>query len=456
MENNFLDYLVEQNVDKIRLVIITGKKNDDDDSDLYKTAGRFRDICKERKIDSYVAFSENAYIKREKGKVFIHNIDDSEGFEIHSSNTVVIVRGMTGKRKSSLDLLSQLERHNIFCVNGRRTMEECSDKYRTALIMADAGIPTPKTAIVLGTNGIDVAHKKVGGKFPVVLKTLTGSKGIGVFVAESDEGLKSTLQAIWKINPDIEIIMQAYLDADYDVRVHVLGDEVIASMKRFKIKKDFRSNYSLGGKIEKIDITEEQEEIALDAAKAVGAVWCGVDLITNKKDKKNYVIEINSSPGTEGIEKATKKDIVSKVVNYVANKNNWKRPAMECGYLEKIKIEGFGELDAKLDTGNGSYCVIHADEYDIDKDTVTWRVGKKEYSHKMEGIKKVNVGGIETKTEDRPVFWMPITFNGDTYDLRFTLSDRNGFSTPVLLNRKFLRLANLSVNPAKTYVLSAK
>ncbi|HRR50088.1 MAG TPA: RimK/LysX family protein, partial [Bacteroidales bacterium] len=250
--------------------------------------------------------------------------------------------------------------------------------------------------------------------------------------------------------------MQTYLDADYDIRVHVLGDKVIAAMKRFKIKKDFRSNYSLGGKIEKVDLTEEQEKIAINAAQAVGAVWAGVDIITNKKDKKNYVIEINSSPGTEGIEKATRKDIVSKVINFVLNKNNWKRPATECGYLEVVKVEEIGEMDAKLDTGNGSYCVIHADEYEVDGDKVNWRIGKREFSHKIEGIKTINVGGIETKKEDRPVLSLKVTFNNETYDMKFTLSNRKGFSTPILLNRKFLRLANLSVNSAKKYVLTTK
>ncbi len=451
-----IQYLIEQNIDKIKIVIITGRKNGKDSNDLYRTAKRFKEACDERKIECYVAFSDDGYIARKNGKVYIHNIDDENGFEINSSNTVAIIRGTTGKRKSSLDLISQLERHNIFCVNSRRTMEECSDKYRTALIMADAKIPTPKTAIILGPDGIDVALKKIGKKFPVVLKTLTGSKGIGVFVAESNEGLKSTLQAIWKINPDIEIIMQTYLDADYDIRVHVLGDKVIAAMKRFKIKKDFRSNYSLGGKIEKVDLTEEQEKIAINAAQAVGAVWAGVDIITNKKDKKNYVIEINSSPGTEGIEKATRKDIVSKVINFVLNKNNWKRPATECGYLEVVKVEEIGEMDAKLDTGNGSYCVIHADEYEVDGDKVNWRIGKREFSHKIEGIKTINVGGIETKKEDRPVLSLKVTFNNETYDMKFTLSNRKGFSTPILLNRKFLRLANLSVNSAKKYVLTTK
>ncbi|HRR49662.1 MAG TPA: hypothetical protein P5293_06900, partial [Bacteroidales bacterium] len=178
-----IQYLIEQNIDKIKIVIITGRKNGKDSNDLYRTAKRFKEACDERKIECYVAFSDDGYIARKNGKVYIHNIDDENGFEINSSNTVAIIRGTTGKRKSSLDLISQLERHNIFCVNSRRTMEECSDKYRTALIMADAKIPTPKTAIILGPDGIDVALKKIGKKFPVVLKTLTGSKGIGVFVA---------------------------------------------------------------------------------------------------------------------------------------------------------------------------------------------------------------------------------------------------------------------------------
>lgn len=452
----FIQYLVEQNINKVRIVILTSRKKNGNSEDLYRTAKSIKKLCEKKGIDCYNVFAEDAYIRRESKKLYIHNINDSKGFEISSADTVVIVRGSVGRLQSSLDLLSQLERNGIYCVNYRNTLESCSDKYRTALLLADNDISTPKTAIVTSEKGLEIAFKKMGGKFPVVLKTLTGSKGIGVFISDSWESMRSTLQTIWKINKDVEIVMQEYLDADYDMRVHVLGEKVIAAMKRYKIEKDFRSNYSLGGKVEKFDPTEEEKEIAILAAKAVGAAWAGVDLMRNKKDNKLYVIEVNSSPGTEGIEKATGEPVVEKVIDFVLDKNNWKRPATEAGFIETVKIQGIGEISAKLDTGNGSYCVLHADEIDIKGDKVVWKHDGKTFTNDIETVKKFVVGGVRNEKETRPVIFLNVEFNGDTYEMRFALSDRNGMTTPCLLNRKFIRQANLIINPAKQYVLTIK
>ena len=366
-----------------------------------------------------------------------------------------MVRGSVGARHN-LDLITQIERHEIFCVNSRRTIEECSDKYRTILTVANAGLTAPKSALVTSEAGLKISFEKIGEKFPVVLKTITGSKGIGVFTANDWPSLKSTLQTIWKIDEDTEILIQEYIDADFDMRVHVLGETVLASMKRFKIKDDFRSNYSLGGKVEKVKLTDEQIEIAIKAAKAVGAVWCGVDLMEGE-DGETYIIEINSSPGTEGIEKASGVDITSKVLDYILDKDNWTRTPIECGYIEKVDIEGFGELSAKLDTGNGSYCVMHADKYEIEKDKVTWSHNGKEYKHKLEGIKTIRRGGLKEDEEDRPVVLLDVGFAGTVYkDIKFTLSNRESRSTPILLNRMFIRKANLVVNAGKRYVLTVK
>jgi RimK family alpha-L-glutamate ligase len=452
----FIQYLIEENINKIRVVILTSRKKGGSSEDLYRTARVMKKLCEKKGIDCYTVFAEDGYIRREKGKVYIQNINDKNGFEISSLDTVILVRGSVGRLQSSLDLLSQLERNGIYCVNYRNTLESCSDKYRTALLLADNGIATPKTALVTSEKGLKIAFEKMGAKFPVVLKTLTGSKGIGVFISDSWEAMRSTLQTIWKINKDVEIVMQEYLDADYDIRVHVLGDEVIACMKRFKIEQDFRSNYSLGGKVEKMDLNDEEKEIAIQAAKAVGASWAGVDLMRNKKDGKLYVIEVNSSPGTEGIEKATQEPVVEKVVDFILDKKNWRRPTIEAGFIETVNIQGIGEIHAKLDTGNGSYCVLHADTMEIKDGKVDWTHDGKKFSNEIESMKKFIIGGVRNEKEVRPVIWLNITFNGETYEMRFALSDRNGMTTNCLLNRKFIRQANLTISPSKQHVLSIK
>jgi len=446
----FDDFVNEEIDSDIRVIVITSRKKG---GGYYKTSGRIKEKCEKLGLKCYVAYAEECFLDRddETGKLKIHNNDDKQGFIISKHNTVAIIRNSVTKGQASLDFVSQLERYNIFCVNTRQCIEECYDKYRTYLKMSDAKISTPKTALISSVHGIDAGFKKVGGKFPCIIKTLTGEQGIGVFLVDSQEGMKSTLQTIWKLKEGTEVIIQEYLEASYDMRIHILGGKFIAGMKRMKIKKDFRSNYSLGGTVAPLKITEDVENLAILAAKCVGATWAGVDILKTKDDKL-YVLEINASPGTEGIEKASKVPVTDKVIKYITNKENWIKPPTECGYIEVVNIESMGQMKAKMDTGNGSYCVIHADKWEIKDDYVTWTHLGKEYEHKLDGMKNVRTMG---KTEERPVVLLNEEFNGDKYkDVKFTISNRETMSTPILLNRYFIKMANLTINPAKRYALS--
>ena len=451
----FNSYITEEK-ENIKVLVLTSHTDGGDSEDLYNTAGRIKEECEIRGQECHVIFTEDAYIERDKDNIpRIYNIEEKNGIILDKSNTIVFVRGSVGRAKACLDLLSQIERHEIFCINSRSTIEECSDKYRTVLCLANADIPTPKTALIAGENGLKIAFEKIGEQFPVVIKTLTGSKGIGVFTAMDWPSLKSTLQTIWKIDSEVELIIQEYIDVKFDIRVHVLGNEVIAAMKRKRIKDDFRSNYSLGGKIEKIKLTKEQEDIAIRSSKAVNAIWSGVDLMIGPNGP--VVIEINSSPGTEGIEKATKQNIIEIVLDYVNNKDVWTKKTIECGYIERFTIDGFGEMDAKMDTGNGSYSVIHADEWEVKDDKVIWKHKGKKFTHELEGYKDVPIGGSigGDAVEKRPMIRLDVEFYGTIYkDIRFTLSNRKTMTTDLLINRGFIKKANLVVNPAKKCVLA--
>jgi len=447
----------EANNKGVRLVILTGKKDLHHPNNLYKTAGKFVEKCKERGIKYFVAYSDSCYIakKEDEDKWFIYNSGDEKGFELNKENTVVLTRKSVANLQFSLDTLSQIEKRDIYVINSRDCIEKCNDKYRTILLLNDAGVQCPKTALVADQEMLDIAIDKVGGRFPVVMKTISGSKGIGVFKAESIESLKSTLQAIWKMNPSTEILMQEYIGSDGDIRVHVLGGKVIGAMKRLRISGDFRSNYSLGSEIEKIKLTDEQKEMAILASKAVGGIWTGVDII--QSGKQNYVIEVNSSPGTEGIEKITGKDIVGKVLDYITDRNKWVKQTREIGYIKTITIEEFVNLKAKMDTGNGSYCVIHTDKVEIKDGKAFWTYNGKEYSHPYIGNKKVKIRGIFDKYDERPIIKLDVTFGGVTYkDVPFTLANRGNMSTPVLMNREFIKRANLSINPQKRYSATIK
>ena len=421
---------------------------------LFQTASRVGNECKKMGIPSYILLSDTGKLERnEDGSYTAYNLGDTEGFHVHQDKTVALNRGSSLGKFNSRNIISQLERGNIFCINSRITIEICSDKYRTILNLADAGVDCPKTVLIQGERGIDDAVEYLGSEFPYIVKTLQGSQGVGVILVESMASLRSMLQLIWKVEPDTELLLQEYIETDFDVRAHVLGDEVIAAMKRYVIKDDFRSNYSQGGKIENYEMSDEEKDICIRASKATGALWGGVDYILS--DDKPLVIEVNSSPGTEGIEKATKTNIVGKVLEWAKDRSNWKKVAKEIGWKEMMKINGH-DFVAKFDTGNGVDCVLHADKFTVDeeKKTIKWVTHGKEYESVYNGIEKVWGPGKEG--EKRPKTTLDITFDGVLYkDINFTLDERIDVS-PILVDRKFMRRANVSINPDKTFVITVK
>jgi len=449
--------IVESKENKEVNVVIITSRNESKSEKLYVTAQRLVDTCSKKHIPYYVLFIENSHIiKDDNGDYTIHNWNDKKGFQIFPDKTVVINRGSVMQKKSSLNIISQLEKANIFCINNRLAIETCSDKYRTMLKMGAAAITSPKTALLQSMDTLDYALEQLDSDFPYIVKTISGSKGVGVFFSESMKSLTSILQVIWKINEEEELLIQEFIPAPFDIRAHVLGDEVIAAMKRFVIKDDFRSNYSQGGKIKKVKLTDEEKDICIKASKAVGATWGGVDFISNKKGEP-FILEVNSSPGTAGIEEATGQDITGEVINWVLDKNNWVKVANEIGFKETVEFDG-EEIVAKFDTGNGSLCVMHADKYDINEKnkTVTWSYNKKKFKHPYKKIKDVHVGGMRDYTEKRPIVELDIIFDGIIFkEIDFTLDNRSK-RTPILINRRFMRKANIMVNAAKSFVVTTK
>ena len=439
----------------LNILVLTTELETDGEG-LYATAKRVAKECKKKEVPRYILFSEKASLKIDNnGNYTAHNLGDEQGFPIYPDKTVAINRGSVMKKINSRNIISQLERGNIFCINNRETIETCSDKYRTILKLADAGVDCHKTILIQGDKGIEEAVESLGTGFPCILKTIQGSKGVGVIFVESMAALTSMAQLIWKINEDEELILQEYIKTDFDVRVHVLGNEVIAAMKRYVIEDDFRSNYSQGGKVENYKLSDEEREICIKASKAVGASWSGVDYIL--KDDKPLVIEVNSSPGTEGIEIATKTNVVGEIIDWCGDKNNWEKVAKEIGYKEMVKVNGI-DLVAKFDTGNGFLCVIHADKYTFDKKKkmVKWTSHGKEFENKYKDIEEVEVGGAKKYFEKRPEIVLDMFFDGVLYkDVGFTLDDRSK-RTPILINRGFMKRANVSVNPAKQFVITVK
>lgn len=438
--------------DKVRVLMFSGY-SEENEGNLMRTASRVVEECKKKGIECFVGFVPYARsYKNDDGTRTVVNKDGKE-FIANRHDTVVLVRGAASGSSGTLDMISAFERDGFFVINSRESIEICSDKYRTAITLTEAGLPTPRTALVTEIDQIEEVHKQVGGKFPVVAKTIRGSKGIGVFIIDSPEGLKSTMQAFSSVDDSQEIILQEYIDMKSDMRIVVLDGEIQAVMDRSKVKGDFRSNFSLGGNVKGIKVSDEIKKIALDAAKAVGCYNCGVDIAISAKTRKPYILEVNSSPGSEGIEKASSKNLISEFVKHITNKKNWQYSPTMVGREELMEIIGIGMVRAKFDTGNTAFNSIHADSFTMKNKKVTWKHKGKTFTNDIVKIIELEEGGINPHTERRPLIQLDIKFLDKTYkDRYFTLDDREGKGTDVLVAVNFMKEFGFVVDPGRKYI----
>ena len=452
--SKFKDYITEAKKDFLRLLIIT---DEPEEAKTFHTADRLREECDKLGYPNYLFKLTGGYTTYEDGIRKFHNKDDKKGFEV-GAMTVSIVRGSITRKDSWMDFVSILERANATLVNPRTTINICADKYRTALRLADYGLTQPKTKLINDPEQSNLQVQEADIKFPLIMKTLRGSKGVGVLFVDSEKGLDSIVQLIHKQDEDADLLIQEYIKTDYDVRAHVLGGKVLAAMARPVIEGDFRSNVSQGSKPKNIKLTELEIEETLKAAKAVGGYWTAVDFIPSKNRDKEppYFLEVNSSPGTEGIEDATGMNIAKDVINHFANGENRYTVPTECGFKEILTIKPFGELVSKFDTGNSGMPVIHADKYKIKGNEITWTLLGKTITSKIIRKEEIKVGGLRDYDETRYVVRLDVEFAGGYYkDVEFTIDDRED-RTPILLDRAFMKRLNVMVNPQRKYVITTK
>ena len=451
----FKEFISEAKGDqKYKLVIIT---DEPEKAKTFHTADRLKEEAEKLGWKHYLYKLTGGYTSYEDGIFRLHNKDDEKGFVVSGADTIAIIRGSVVRKDSWMDIISSLEKHSICVINSRQTINVCTDKYRTALRLADYGIKQPKTTLINDPEKSALAFDKLDTKMPVIMKTLRGSKGVGVLFIESEKALDSIVQLIYKQDEDTDLLLQEYIKTDYDVRVLVLGGKVLASMKRPVIEGDFRSNVSQGSEPQKIKLTELEIEESLKAAKAVNGVWTAVDFIPSKNREKEppFVIEVNSSPGTEGIEEASGQNISKEIIEFFAEKKNWVKVPSECGYKEIVTIKPFGELVAKFDTGNSGMSVIHAEEMKVTGKNVTWTLLGKTLTSPIIREEEISVGGLRDYDETRYVIKLFVEFLGGMYETEFTLDDRKD-RTPILFDREFMSRVNVMVNPDRKYVVTTK
>ena len=439
---------------KYKLLVIT---DEPEKAKTFHTADRLREEAEKLGWKYYLYKLTGGYTTSPEGALRLHNKDDDKGFEVSGLDTIAIIRGSVTRKDSWMDIVSLLEKHSICVVNSRETISVCADKYRTSLRLADYGVKQPVTHLINDPDNSEQAFENLNTQYPVILKTLRGSKGVGVLFVESSRALDSIVQLIHKQDDDADLLLQEYIKTDYDARVLVLGGKVLSTMKRPVIEGDFRSNVSQGSKPQKLELTELEIEESLKAAKAVNGLWTAVDFITSKNRTKEppFIIEVNSSPGTEGMEEATGRNISKEILEFFGEKKNWVKVPSECGYKEIVTIKPFGEVIAKFDTGNSGMSVIHADKMDVKGKKVTWSLLGKTITSDIIRTEEISVGGLRDYEEDRYVIKLNVEFLGGIYETEFTLDDRED-RTPILFDREFMSRVNVMVNPDRKYVVTTK
>ncbi len=212
-------------------------------------------------------------------------------------------------------VLRQFEMQGAYCLNGPVSIARAQDKLRTMqLLCNDKTVDIPRTGFANSPLDTQDLIKIVGGA-PVVIKLLEGTQGKGVVLAETNKAAESVINAFKSLKANI--LVQEFIkeSAGVDLRCFVVGDKVVASMERHAAKGEFRANIHLGGTGHKVKITPQERKIAVAAAKVVGLRVSGVDMIRSNDGPK--VLEVNSTPGLEGVEGTTGKDIASMMIEHI-------------------------------------------------------------------------------------------------------------------------------------------
>lgn len=212
-------------------------------------------------------------------------------------------------------VVRQFEMMGVYCLNESVAIARSRDKLRSVQLLARKGIGLPVSGFAHSPDDIEDLIKMVGGA-PVVIKLLEGTQGIGVVLAETQKAAESVIEAFMGLKANIlvqEFIKEA---GGTDIRCFVIGDKVVAAMQRQAKEGEFRSNLHRGGSASLIKITPEERSTAVRAAAVMGLNVAGVDIL--RSNHGPVVMEVNSSPGLEGIETATGKDIAGMIVDFVA------------------------------------------------------------------------------------------------------------------------------------------
>jgi len=286
----------------VKIAILSRNKN------LYSTA-RLVQAAQERGHECVVLDHLKCYVGMSKGKTTIHY----NGQDVSDVDAIVPRIGASVTFYGTA-IVRHFEMMGVFSANESQAINRSRDKLRSMQILARAGIGMPITGFARTANDVGDLIRMVGGT-PLVIKLLEGTQGIGVVLAETKKAAESVIEAFYGL--EVNILVQEFIKEakGSDIRAFVVDGKIVGAMKRTAKEGEFRSNLHRGGSAQLIKLSREERQTALNAAKSLGLTVCGVDMLQSARGP--LVMEVNSSPGLEGIEKATGKDIASKIIEHL-------------------------------------------------------------------------------------------------------------------------------------------
>ncbi len=244
-------------------------------------------------------------------------------------------------------VVRQFEQMDVFCANSATGIANARDKLRATQILSRYDIGIPPTEFVRDKDDVLPAIERVGGA-PVIIKLLEGTQGVGVILAESAKVAQAIIETLHSTKQNVLVQKFVNESRGRDIRAFVIGDRVVAAMRRVATGDEFRSNVHRGGKPEPTQLDPLYEETAVRAAQIIGLRIAGVDMLETKCGPS--VMEVNSSPGLEGIEAATLRDVAGAIVDYVAD--NVKYPELDI--RQRLTVSrGYGVVEVYVGEQTG-------------------------------------------------------------------------------------------------------
>ena len=317
----FSEFITEAKDEPYRFVVLYNNPEevgDDSKEETEPMAKKMIAFGKKLGLEGFISELDKTYIN---GNTI--GMDEGGEFKL-DKNTIIFNRARTNDRASWKGIMYHLEHTDAFIINSMKVHDICADKFRTYTKL-DGVVLQPKTILVNNNNGLEGNLKRLAKPFPIILKTILGTGGIGVLKIENEAQLLSSVQLINKLGAERGMLLQEFIPLEYDIRVIIVGGEIQGAMKRPTADGDFRANVHQGSEPESLELTQREIDVCEKVMEVIGGEWVGVDLIPAKDREKQdpYLLEVNSQPGHVGYDSVHKGSILDDVLKVFMNRDKW-------------------------------------------------------------------------------------------------------------------------------------